>query len=144
MTIIPIAYFLDNGYEHLYLSFWSQVVHAIYSSWKYYGTKVPYLTTFPLIFKELGDKNKKTQLVGIKKISCFFGSASLFFLASHVYAPEWDTAVIGILCLFTGVIHFYTMEIDYKYVLRVRTTGNLAFLYCSLAMIGLAVWGTKI
>ena len=144
LTILPLAYFLHNPYDHLYLSLWSQVVHAIYSSWKYYGTKVAYVTEMPNILVELNTKRPKVFIEGVKKVSILCGALSLALLASHIYVPEWDAAAVGILVLFTALVHFYTMEIDYKFVLHVRTTGNLTIVYCLAAMVGLAVVGTKI
>lgn len=144
LTILPLAYFLDNGYDHLWLSLWLQVIHAVYSSWKYYGTKVPYISEFPAIVTDLKAATPKQRLVGIKKASILSASISLAFLASHFYIPNWDAAVVGIVVLLTGLIHFYTMEIDYKLILRVRTTGNFCLAYAIVATVGLAIWGTTI
>ena len=144
LTILPLAYFLRNPYDHLYLSLWSQVVHAMYSSWKYYGSKVAYVTEMPNILAELNAKRPKVFIEGVKKVSILCGAISLALLASHIYVPEWDAAAVGILVLFTALVHFYTMEIDYKFVLHVRTTGNLTIAYCLAAMVGLAVVGTRI
>jgi hypothetical protein len=151
LTIIPFCYFMENTSEHLYLSLWSQIVHAVYSSWKYYGDKVPYISQlFTSIIQDLNQKgkavsSKKIVLQGIKKVSIVAGVLSLLFLARHFIMDNTDSmhAVLGILVLLFGLIHFYTMEIDYKFVLNVRTTGNFTIIYALVAMVGLALYGTQ-
>jgi|TARA_B110000208_G_scaffold178770_1_gene226967 hypothetical protein len=142
---------MENTSEHLYLSLWSQIVHAVYSSWKYYGDKVPYISQlFTSIIQDLNQKgkavsSKKIVLQGIKKVSIVAGVLSLLFLARHFIMDNTDSmhAVLGILVLLFGLIHFYTMEIDYKFVLNVRTTGNFTIIYALVAMVGLALYGTQ-
>jgi hypothetical protein len=112
-------------------------VHSCYSSYKYYGTNnIPLLSTWPKIQEELKSKKSKDNAVAVKKLSIIFGAIGQLGVILGVFYY-----VGPLILLWTGVgfgtLHFYTMEIDYKYVLHVRPWGFLPF---ALAPIGLVYY----
>ena len=142
LVVLPASYFLHNTYEHVELTLWTQTVHAIYSTYKYYGDKIPYLTHFPTVFAELGDtKSKKKRLQGVKKISIVFGILSLALLTLQIYVPTYAVTIVSVAILTTGLIHFITMEVDFKLNLQVRTTGNWTIPLTIVSIISLCIWG---
>ena len=66
------------------------------------------------------------QAVGMKKLSIILGSAGQVMLS----AGYWGYVSVSTLCYLgvgLGTMHFYTMEIDYKWVLQVRPYAYLPF-----------------
>ena len=99
------------------------VIHTAYSSYKYYGSKnLPYLTSFV---------NLKDQWM--KKSSVIYGSlAHLVIVAGYMgYLSIAAALFFGILF---GLLHFYFMEIDYKFILRVRPFAYIVFPLCAAGM----------
>lgn len=96
--------------------------HAIYSIYKYYGTKnIPHLTSF---------LNVNDQVW--KKLSVVFGvlgQVTLMAGLSH-YISFQNLSLFGLSCT---MFHFYTMEIDHKMILRVRPFAYVIF---PLAILG--------
>lgn len=84
--------------------------HSAYSFYKFYNLDIK---------KVLSDKL-------MKRISILLGSAATFSLAAG-YVGEFSTAVMALSTTVLGIAHFYTMEIDYKYVLQVRPFAYLPF-----------------
>ena len=69
-----------------------------------------------------------------KQISIATGAIAM----SSIYAYLFEMSGIQALCLMSmvfGIIHFYTMEIDYKFILQVRPYAYLPFATAALALI---------
>eukprot|EP00946_MAST-07B_sp_MAST-7B-sp1_P004415 g4415.t1 len=142
LSVIPVAYFSGNAQKHLKWALWSQVVHTLYSTYKYYGDKVPYLSGFPAIISELSDtKSKKRRLVGVKRLSIIFGSVALGLLSAQVFIRDYAVNLISIVVLASALIHFISMEVDFKFVLQVRTTGNWTIPLVVVSILVLSTWG---
>ncbi len=142
MAILPCAYFFDNARAHVEWALWSQGVHALYSTWKYYGDKIPYLSGYPGTVSELLDtKSKKRRLVGIKRVSVVAGTASIALLAAQALVPGYTGSAVSAVVLATALVHFIAMEVDFKLVLQVRTTGNWTIPMALASIAGLVVWG---
>lgn len=110
---------------------WSAMVqlwiHFVYSAIKYYGTNnIPYVTSF-LDFRS--NRPKKVSIIAglIAQLVLSLGYFS--------YITLQQLATLGITL---GLLHFYAMEVDYKFVLRVRPFAYIVF---PLAALGL-LYGT--
>jgi len=101
--------------------------HSCYSAYQFYGaTHIPELSTFPAIFSDLGSADSKQRAVGMKKLSIIMGTFGQLALS----AGYWGYISMHALCYLgvgLGTVHFYTMEIDYKWVLQVRPYAYLPF-----------------
>ena len=84
--------------------------HSTYSFYKFYNFDIR---------KVLSDK-------AMKRASVLLGSAATFSLAAG-YFEQFSTAMMAVTTTILSVAHFYTMEIDYKYVLQVRPYAYLPF-----------------
>lgn len=110
---------------------WSAMVqlwiHFVYSAVKYYGTNnIPYITSF---FDLRTNRPKKVSIiVGLM-------AQLILSLGYFSYITSQMLAALGITL---GMFHFYAMEIDYKFVLRVRPYAYIVF---PLAALGL-LYGT--
>lgn len=102
-------------------------LHAAYSSYKYYGSKnIPHLSTFVTVLSDLQDKRSSERAVGMKKLSIIMGVvAQVLVSAGYFDYGGWTSLFLAIPIL--GIAHFYTMEIDYKWSLKVRPYGMLPF-----------------
>jgi hypothetical protein len=97
--------------------------HSIYSAYKFYGYKLERL---------LADK-------AIKQASIAFGIAGQLTLVAGFYGYISHTA-FAYAASVLSVSHFWTMEVDYKYVLQVRPYAYLPF-PLALAAIGYTYFG---
>jgi hypothetical protein len=107
-------------------------VHTIYSLYKYYGSKnIPAIKEwFPFSSTMLTDlRNRDTRPRGIKKLSLWFGLISQTLLWSDYLklTPAAKTNAAYATALITGTLHFYFMEIDFKWILQVRPFAKLPF-----------------
>jgi hypothetical protein len=84
--------------------------HSVYSAYKFYGYKLKNL---------LSDK-------AIKKASIAFGVAGQLALSAGFWGYISESALIYSASVLS-VCHFWTMEVDYKYVLQVRPYAYLPF-----------------
>lgn len=142
MAMLPCAYFFENARAHVEWALWSQGVHALYSTWKYYGSKIPHVSGYPGMISELLDaKRAKRRLVGVKRISVIAGVASIALLAAQILVPGYTRATMSAVVLATALVHFIAMEVDFKLVLQVRTTGKWTIPLALASIVGLAVWG---
>ena len=109
-------YFIEIRKNLLYISIVLLIIHAVYSSYKFYDFQ---------LMKLLKDKN-------IKKLSIVLGS-----LGQYIVMLGYLEMIPFKALLFLGTIlslgHFWTMEVDFKYVLQVRPFAYLPF------VIGLAI-----
>ena len=94
----------------------------MYSLYKYYGTlNIPHISSwFGLsgLFQALGIDvvHMKNQMSGWKQFSILTGGIAM----SAIYMWFFEQLTLALCCyisLVFGIIHFYTMEIDYKYIL---------------------------
>ena len=98
------------------------LIHSVYSSWHYYGSEmIPYLTSF------ISFEDRQTM----KKISIICGVAAQLILINTYfkYYHLWK-----LFSVMFGVAHFYLMEIDYKYILRVRPFAYIIFPLAGLSI----------
>lgn len=92
--------------------------HGIYSMYKFYGFSLQ---------RFIADKL-------IKKISVFLAIAGQLVISGGVFGYfSYSTLLIGGVTL--GMAHFWTMEVDYKYVLQVRPFAYLPFVLAPLVVI---------
>lgn len=97
--------------------------HSIYSAYKFYGYKLERL---------LADK-------AIKQASIAFGVAGQLTLVAGFYGYI-SYAAFAYAASVLSVAHFWTMEVDYKYVLQVRPYAYLPF-PLAIAAIGYTYFG---
>jgi hypothetical protein len=84
--------------------------HSLYSSYKFWGYRLD---------KFMSDK-------AIKQVSVAFGAAGHLALVAGFYGYISQTA-LAYSASILSVCHFWTMEVDYKYVLQVRPYAYLPF-----------------
>lgn len=108
MSFLPA--FADQSQEMLFQSMSILWAHSIYSFYKFYGNS---LTN---IIKDLP----------IKQISISMGVLGQLVLSLGYWGQISETALLSCATLL-GVGHFYTYEIDYKWVLQVRPYAYLPF-----------------
>ena len=97
--------------------------HSIYSAYKFYGYKLERL---------LADKS-------IKQASIVFGVAGQLTLVAGFYGYI-SQSVFAYAASVLSVAHFWTMEVDYKYVLQVRPYAYLPF-PLAIAAVGYTYFG---
>lgn len=122
--LIPHCFHMNNSVQYQNtLYFHSEImliVHSIYSLFKYYNTKnIPNLKEWSehMFWHEL--LHKRSQMIGIKKVSIILGIISqvtLFMGYSHMLTEQFAM----FFAILMGTFHFYFMEIDYKFKLQVR------------------------
>jgi hypothetical protein len=139
LTVLALAFcpgFDAMRWELLWHAMVLLWTHSCYSAYQFYGaTHIPLLSEFPTMFSDLSSDNAKTRAVGMKKLSILLGTAGQLALS----AGYWGYIGVKFLCWLgvgLGTAHFYSMEIDYKWVLQVRPYANLPF---ALA-IGAVLW----
>jgi hypothetical protein len=99
-------------------------VHGAYSLYKYYGTgNIPALSAW----RSLDVSSSKGKLDVARKVSFVSGMVAKDMLIAMCVGWCAMDGVRGVCLLSLGVLHFYTMEIDYKAVLQVRPFAYLAF-----------------
>lgn len=113
LTALMLSFIPFQGVDakQLYnLSLISLVLHSVYSIYKFYGFSIAQLL-----------KEKK-----MKKVSLFLGSVCQVVLELGYlgYMPRNNLVYISVV---VGLAHFWTMEIDFKYVLQVRPFAYLPF-----------------
>lgn len=113
LTTMMIAFlpeFERSRKELLWMSMLTLWGHSAYSYYKFYQF----------------DYRKVLSEKIVKKGSLLLGAAANFALAAG-YFEQLSVAVLAVSTTVLGVAHFYTMEIDYKYVLQVRPFAYLPF-----------------
>lgn len=92
-------------------------LHGIYSIFKFYSFSLQ---------RYLADK-------GIKKLSVLLAVAGQLVLSGGYFGfLSYRALVLGGIGL--GMAHFWTMEVDYKYVLQVRPFAYLPFVLAPIAI----------
>jgi hypothetical protein len=130
--------------------------HSIYSAYKFYGTpNIPKLSTWPAVVSEMTSSEAQKRAAAVKKLSIVVGVAGQLVLwqgrlrqqtrlspvvltwrlATVIgYKGRISATALGLASVSLGVIHFYTMEIDYKRVLQVRPYAYLPFPLAAIAI----------
>lgn len=132
--------------EALVAACWCVWLHALYSAYKYYGQQnIPYITEWPQLVAEWKSESAKTRLIAIRKLSNLMGVISSAMLSAwFVGYLSLDTQTSPCTCFFlvlTSLLHFYLMEINYKWILAVRPFGFVGLLAAVTACISIvAVW----
>jgi hypothetical protein len=99
-------------------------VHSAYSLYKYYGTgNIPALSAW----RSADFSSSKGKLEVARKVSNVSGVLAQDVLIAMCAGWCATDGVRGACLLSLGVLHFYTMEIDFKAVLQVRPFAYLAF-----------------
>jgi hypothetical protein len=93
-------------------------VHGAYSSWKFYNFNLQ---------RYLADKPIKKLSVALAVAAQLVLSGGFFGFLSH------STLLYGGILL--GMAHFWTMEVDYKYVLQVRPFAYLPFVLAPIVLL---------
>lgn len=113
LTTMLIAFFPQLKKEKtqlLWISMNLLWAHSIYSFYKFYGYSLQ---------KVLSDK-------AIKRLSVLLGFAGQIALSAgywgYISADALLLSAVGL-----GISHFWTMEVDYKYILQVRPYAYLPF-----------------
>jgi hypothetical protein len=107
------------------------VIHGMFSGYHFYGSNnIPRISdwTFSKTKKELSSRSAKERLLPKRKLSILCSVLctmilEVWFLGYLDLAPAVCMAFLSL-----GVIHFYTMEIDFRGKLNVRPPGFLAFI----------------
>jgi len=116
---------------HAMLLLWA---HTAYSTYKYYGDKnFPALSSFPAALAEWRSPKSKDNCAAVKKLSIALGAVGQLALSAG-YWQHIGRAALALGGVGVGVAHFYTMEIDFKYVLQVRPYAFLPFPLAALAI----------
>jgi len=132
-SVMPLS--VDDRKDLWNKSLYILLGHTAYSTIKYYGSNhIPRITD-GLFSNPISNLMKKeTRVKGVKQTSLILGTLSQAALITNKfdYKPELKyltmlSAVIG------GTAHFYTMELDYKWVLQVRPYAYLPFPICAVA-----------
>ena len=107
--------------------------------YQYYGTlNIPHITSWmgiSTLSKMLGINtvHMKNEMSIWKQISILTGAIAM----SSIYAWAFDLSSLQACCqgsMIFGIIHFYTMEIDYKFILQVRPYAYLPFATAAIAL----------
>lgn len=138
VAVIPHSSLDGVRSELLSLCCISQLAHGAYSTITYYGDKhVPLVQQWwPLLVSFWGETNKKRRAQGMKVVSLLLGSAASVLLVGAELA-WWSALSLSVLAV--SLAHFWTMEVDFKLILRVRPFGYLPFLLGVPAL----VWGVS-
>lgn len=113
LTTMMLAFlpeYADIRKDLLWISLLSLWTHGTYSFYKFYQFDIR---------KIISDK-------AMKQLSLVLGAAGQVALTAG-YFEQFSTAILAASTTALGVAHFYTMEIDYKYVLQVRPYAYLPF-----------------
>jgi hypothetical protein len=110
MLISFLPQFSECKSELLFYSMNMLWVHSAYSMYKFYGYSLKRLV------------NEKW----IKQLSIAFGAAGQLALSAGYWGYISKTA-LATSATILSVAHFWTMEVDYKYVLQVRPYAYLPF-----------------
>ena len=129
-------------------------LHSVYSLFKYYGSaNIPPISSWPSIGSEFFASSGRTRLAAFRKMSNALASIAVAIVAAwyaRPYVGDWPallrllpgqsigSAFVAVTCAY---VHFYTMEVDFKGVLRVRPFGWVALIAAiySASWLGL-VW----
>ena len=120
LSVLCFSFFpiYSRGMQNALL--WSAMLqlwaHALYSAVKYYGTKnIPVITSF---LNMGSDRWKKLSII------CGLVAQTVLSMGYLSYLKIQALALFGISM---GLLHFYLMEIDHKFVLRVRPYAYVVF-----------------
>ena len=122
-------------------------VHSIYSIYKYYGTlNIPPLESLPVlkqIATGMGTKVvfQDSELSRWRQVSNVAGVVAEMIVYAWVFTYA-DFVTTDLVSVALGLLHFYAMEIDYKYVLQVRPYAMLPFPLGAVAFAYLAYLAT--
>merc|ERR1712224_761678 len=104
------------------------------------SNNIPLLSTWPQFFTELQSAEAKEKLLAVKKISIVLGTLGQLVLSAG-YLRYVSTAMLCFGSLGLGVAHFYTMELDFRWILQVRPYALLPFPLTLLAFASYMVMG---
>ena len=111
----------------------------MYSIFKYYGTlNIPPLESLPVI-KQMATAMgmrvvfQDTELVMWRQISNVCGVVAEMAMYAWVLAYA-DFYITGLVTVVLGLIHFWSMEIDHKFIMQVRPYAYLPFPLGALAL----------
>lgn len=114
-TVMLLSFANMEGYDHselLQISLITLTVHSFYSFYEFYGFSVDAVLKDKLL--------KPTSIV--LAILC----QSLLYFAYFSEAVPYS--VLALEASILGLLHFWTYEVDYKYVLQIRPYAFLPFL----------------
>ena len=121
LTVLILSFlpwFQKPSREMLFLAMNMLWLHGIYSIFKFYSFSIQ---------RFLADK-------GIKKLSVLLAVAGQLVLSGGYFGfLSYRTLLLGGIGL--GMAHFWTMEVDYKYVLQVRPFAYLPFVLAPIAIL---------
>ena len=141
IAFLPIHLF-NSRTNLLWNVLYTQIFHALYSTYKFYGDKnMPEVLSWFSVFEDLKAKSKKQQSVGVKKVSnivSIIAFAILIGIALNYFGMR-KSNVAGFVMLLFSLTHFYTMEVDFKYNLKVRPWGFLPFYLVPVTLVVLLI-----
>ena len=141
IAFLPIHLF-DSKTNLLWNCLYTQIFHAVYSTYKFYGDKnMPELLSWLSVVDDFKSKSKKQQNVGAKKLSNILSVVAFSLLIGIVlnYFNMRKSDIVCFLMLLVSVFHFYFMEIDFKYVLKVRPYGFVPFYIAPVSLVVLLI-----
>ena len=114
IAFLPIHLF-DSKTNLLWNCLYTQIFHAVYSTYKFYGDKnMPELLSWLSVVDDFKSKSKKQQNVGAKKLSNILSVVAFSLLIGIVlnYFNMRKSDIVCFLMLLVSVFHFYFMEIS--------------------------------
>ena len=102
---------------------------------------MPELLSWLSVVDDFKSKSKKQQNVGAKKLSNILSVVAFSLLIGIVlnYFNMRKSDIVCFLMLLVSVFHFYFMEIDFKYVLKVRPYGFVPFYIAPVSLVVLLI-----
>ena len=110
--------------------------HTCYSAFKFYGSKnIPPIGSWPHLLVSNQTKSKG-RMERLRLLSILFGTIGQCAI-SAVYFGYFPASNLSPVCvgLFWGLLHFWTMEVDFKGVLQVRPFAYLAVALPAFAIV---------
>ena len=109
-----------------------QLFHGTYSTIRYYDSNL--IPSVQAMLKCASNLNSaKERQVAIKTLSAVLGALGATCLFGFWFFAHFQSLLFGTVVF--GVFHFYFMEIDYKYVLRVRPAAYLPLILLNAVLI---------
>merc|ERR1711972_1166731 len=114
LTVLGLAffpYFRDHAYGLIVSSIVQILMHILASLTVMYGTnKLPFISSY---FKNEGEAKN------LKKLSVIFGVVSNLVMIAY-YFGKIDLVSTGMLALIFAIAHFYVIEMDFKWQLKLK------------------------
>ena len=120
----------DQKMELLHVSTSALWGHSVYSAFKFYDSKhIPSASKWRVALLDLFSTKSKARVEALRVYSLLAGVSGQVLITSVFYGyAALGVSIMTIACagVFFGLVHFYSMEVDFKGVLQVRPFAYLA------------------